>query len=101
MFFKNNMKYFFVLMSVLICAMSSLKGDNGYSYKSKNLEDPYLNRRIVQSHLDTVPIKDRPSDFTNPYKKNPFDLKDPSSIDKSIEYDIKTGKYLRKTKHGV
>ena len=87
-------------MSVLICAMSSLKGDNGYSYKSKNLEDPYLNRRIVQSHLDTVPIKDRPSDFTNPYKKNPFDLKDPSSIDKSIEYDIKTGKYLINEKIG-
>lgn len=94
------MKSLLILLSFAVCAIPALKGAKDEGYKSKNLENPYKVLKNVQTKLDTVPIKDRPSDFTNPYKKNPFDLKDPSAIDKSIEYDIKTGRYLINEKIG-
>ena len=64
---------------------------------SKRLADPFAPERAATVNtytatlparsvaLDTVPLKDRPTDFTNKNGKNPFDLNDPSSIDKSVE----------------
>ncbi len=72
---------------------------------SKRLADPFAPERAATVNtytatrparsvaLDTVPLKDRPTDFTNKNGKNPFDLNDPSSIDKSVEFDEKTGRY--------
>ncbi len=50
----------------------------------------YLN----SSDLDTVPIRDRQGDFlTNP-NRNPYDLQDPSNVDKRVELDPETGRYI-------
>lgn len=43
---------------------------------------------------DTVPIKDRKGDFLTEKNKNPFDLKDPKGIEKKVEYDPKTNRYI-------
>lgn len=44
--------------------------------------------------IDTFPpIKDRTGDFVTE-KTNPFDLKDPKVIEKTVEYDPKTGNYI-------
>ncbi|MBK8482828.1 MAG: cell surface protein SprA [Saprospiraceae bacterium] len=42
---------------------------------------------------DTIPLKDRPGNFVDDPKDNPFDLKDPKVIDQKIEYDPETGEY--------
>lgn len=46
------------------------------------------------------PIKDRDNDFYTGDDDNPFNLADPSIIDKSIEYDPVTGEYIIKEKIG-
>ena len=51
------------------------------------------------AELDTVPVKERYGDFLN-NKKNPFDLKDPSIIQKNVEYDAKSGQYIISEKIG-
>lgn len=45
--------------------------------------------------LDTLPkIKERYGDFITDPKKNPFDIKDPKSIEKNVEYDPLTDRYI-------
>jgi cell surface protein SprA len=51
------------------------------------------------SELDTIPIKERFGDHLN-VKKNPFDLKDPGLIQKTVEFDPKTGNYIITEKIG-
>ena len=51
------------------------------------------------AELDTVPVKERYGDFLN-NKKSPFDLKDPSIIQKNVEYDAKSGQYIISEKIG-
>ncbi|MFZ4559613.1 MAG: cell surface protein SprA [Saprospiraceae bacterium] len=47
------------------------------------------------AQADTVPpIKDRYGDFIHDKKSNPIDLKDPASIEKTVEYDPETGRYI-------
>jgi len=43
---------------------------------------------------DTVPVTPRTGDFINDKSKNPFELKDPKSVDQTVEFDPKTGRYL-------
>lgn len=60
-----------------------------------NLEDPYNQTIISAPQQDTIPgIQDRYGDFVNDPSQNPFDLKDPSSIEKTIEYDPASGNYI-------
>lgn len=49
---------------------------------------------------DTIPLKERYGDFLNNKNRNPFDLKDPSIIDKQVEYDPKTNQYIISEKIG-
>ena len=51
------------------------------------------------AELDSVPVKERYGDFLN-NKKSPFDLKDPSIIQKNVEYDAKSGQYIISEKIG-
>ncbi|MEY4133789.1 MAG: hypothetical protein RL386_139, partial [Bacteroidota bacterium] len=45
--------------------------------------------------MDTLPpIKDRKGDFINDPPKNAIDLKDPSAVQKNIEYDPETNRYI-------
>ncbi len=52
--------------------------------------------------LDTIPpIEDREGDFINNDESNPFDLEDPPSIEKEVEYDPETDQYIITEKLGV
>jgi cell surface protein SprA len=49
---------------------------------------------------DTIPLKERYGDYINNRNRNPFDLKDPTIIDKQVEYDPKTNQYIISEKIG-
>ena len=49
---------------------------------------------------DTIPLRDRTGDFLRDAVKNPFDLQDPSFIDKRVEYDPITNRYYITEKIG-
>ncbi|MDX1684555.1 MAG: cell surface protein SprA [Saprospiraceae bacterium] len=57
-----------------------------------NMEDPYVG--ISEVYNDTIPVKDRSGDFINSPQNNPFDLDDPSLIEKNVEYDPVTDRYI-------
>jgi cell surface protein SprA len=44
--------------------------------------------------LDTVPLKDRKENFLLNPKRNPFDLPDPKTIEKKVEYNPNSDSYL-------
>lgn len=58
------------------------------------LDDPFSPAYVLAS-TDTIPdIQERYEDFiTNP-NANPFDLQDPGSIERNVEYDPETGQYI-------
>ena len=68
---------------------------------AKDLPNPYspAHSHAVESQ-DTIPLKDRTGTFTDDNPYNPFDLNDPSIIDKSIEYDPDGGGYFINEKIG-
>ncbi|MEZ4958433.1 MAG: cell surface protein SprA [Saprospiraceae bacterium] len=49
---------------------------------------------FVQTTQDTIPLNDRQGDFLNNPSPNPFDLKDPASVEQNVEYDPETGQYI-------
>ena len=56
------------------------------------LPNPYQDEIIVQ---DTIPpITPREGDFLTDPQSNPFDLKDPKSVEQTVEYDPETGQYI-------
>lgn len=55
-------------------------------------DDPYGSFFIKSDTLP--PIKDRNGDYLMEPRNNPFDLKDPKIIDKNVEYDPATDKYI-------
>ena len=57
-------------------------------------EDPYLVEKVVVVPLDTFPLTDRYENSVFDKNYNPFDLKDPSAIEKTVEYDPETGQYI-------
>ncbi len=69
------------------------------SNHSGGLADPY-HGGIVWAQDTLPPIKDRQGDYINNKPQNPFDLKDPSSVEKSIDYDPETGQYIITEKIG-
>ena len=44
--------------------------------------------------VDTIPLKDRVGNFLTNKNTNPFDLKDPGIIEKKVEYDPITDRYI-------
>lgn len=57
------------------------------------LDDPYAVPFVIAA--DTIPdIDERFGDFVTEGTDNPFDLDDPSIIEKNIEYDPETGNYI-------
>lgn len=65
------------------------------------LDDPYQAKYIVAVQQDTVPdITDRPGNSIFNNQRNPFDLSDPSAIEKTVEYDPITGQYIIAEKIG-
>ncbi len=76
-----------IIASVVFCTTASA---NPYTYR-----DTVPSVKADTTHKDSLrfPIYDRRGDaFSNP-QHNSFDLKDPSNLRDSIEYDPKTGQY--------
>jgi cell surface protein SprA len=55
---------------------------------------PPLAPRYVTVPQDTIPLEDRTGDFLSSPSFNPFDLKDPATVTKSVEYDPITNQYI-------
>ncbi len=55
---------------------------------------PPLAARHMAMPADTIPLEDRTGDFLNSSSNNPFDLKDPATVNKSVEYDPITNQYI-------
>jgi cell surface protein SprA len=56
--------------------------------------------KSLSLEADTIPIRDRAGDFINDSRNNPFDLRDPSIIQKDVEYDPETNRYIIREKIG-
>lgn len=65
-----------------------------------NLENPYTDAFVLASQ-DTFPtIEDRQGDYLNNPSNNPFDLQDPATVKKDVEYDPETDTYIITEKVG-
>ena len=54
---------------------------------------------IVETVVDTIPLRDRYGDFVTEEYYNPFDIT-PSIVEQTVEYDIETGQYVVMEKIG-
>lgn len=69
---------------------------NGY-----DIEDPYGPSVVINTlPADTIPLEDRYGDFLTDPNRNPFDLQDPESVKKEVEYDPSTGLYMIRERIG-
>ena len=85
-----------ILLVLAFCATSY--ADYG---SSRHLENPYSPSYTVANTVqDTFILGDRYGDFINNGSNNPFDLKDPSVIEKEVEFDPATGNYIITEKIG-
>ena len=74
-----------------IIGIKTITGNDGYP----GLNSPYSNEYIQALASDTIPdVKERFGNFLQNKNNNPFDLKDPSIIEKNVEYDPETGQYI-------
>jgi cell surface protein SprA len=80
-----------ILVACVATMVMILSPNDVFSF-GHDVEDPY--GVITQSFQDTVPVKDRKGDFINDKNVNPFDLNDPSIIEKNVEYDPITDRYI-------
>ncbi len=87
-----------------ILFIALLIGFAGYNIEafgnSTHPEDPFSPDIILIQPQDTIPYEERFGDYMNNPSTNPFDLKDPKIIDKDVEYDPATGKYIITEKIG-
>jgi len=78
-------------VSIFLCFLS---GNILYATDFNHLpEDPYFDASLVTVQ-DTFPLSDRYENSVFDDNYNPFDLKDPSSIEKTVEYDPESGQYI-------
>ncbi|HMQ48278.1 MAG TPA: cell surface protein SprA [Saprospiraceae bacterium] len=85
---------FSLLLGIVATALSAIN-------TGTHLEDPYLRPAVPVANADTIPdIEERYDDFLNDQPGNPFDLEDPSIIEKQVEYDPETGNYIITEKIG-
>lgn len=97
---KKTLKYFLCLVILLFgVGMYSLNAD----YLAFTASLPEL--ELLDSPQDTVPArysiaKTVPEEYQDIVKQSPADLKDPENVKTSIEYDIRTGSYIVRTKMG-
>ena len=85
---SNKTLLFFLISAVGAITLSAFNG-NYVPAPLRQAATP------APTSLDTLPpIIDRKGDFINDPTKNPIDLKDPSAIQKNIEYDPETNRYI-------
>lgn len=88
-----------VIIGIVAYAFTAV-GGNG-----RRLDEPYdlsdVRPAQAKPQADTLPpIQERYEDFINSQKTNPFDLKDPSNVEKTVEYDPITNRYIIQEKIG-
>jgi len=85
----------FISLLIIAVAVFTARGSNHL------LGDPYVSEVVVSEQRDTLPpVQPRFDDFLSDTIPNPFDLKDPSAIEKDVEYDPETGQYIITEKVG-
>ena len=100
---KRNSKYIILICSfILISSLWALNAD--FLESSRFLPEFELEAPAPQEP-DTIPprfpvSKTTTEEYEDLLKKSPADLKDPENIKTTIEYDIKTGAYIVRTKLG-
>ncbi len=95
---KSIMKIENLLLSVIFCfCLISLTNANLPA--GNNLEDPY-GPEIVLAQDTLPPVSERFGDHISNPANNPFDLRDPSVIEKEVNYDPGTGTYIITEKIG-
>lgn len=57
------------------------------------LDDPWT-VDIITTTTDTIPLTERYGNFVTDSTFNPFDFRDPSVIEKEVEYDPQTNRYI-------
>ncbi len=80
----------------------------GFTYAPyRTAEDAYRSQRdrAIQPFdaflRDTLPpLRDRRGDFITDPNRNPVDLRDPAAVEKTVEYDPETGRYIVREKLG-
>ncbi len=78
-----------LLLGITVCWASPNKPTH------YNLNDNYWTLPITINAPDTLPpLQDRQGNYVTDGQKNPFDLKDPKVIEKSVEYDVESGYYI-------
>jgi len=92
----------FILSLLLILGIASnlsanISGRYYYEALSSETVDPSPEILILS---DTIPLQDRNGDFVTDPNPNLIDLKDPSIIEQTVEYDPATGMYIITEKIG-
>jgi len=100
MFFalKSIMKIENLLLSVIFC-FCLINLTNATLPASENLKDPF-GPEIVLAQDTLPPVSERFGDHISNPANNPFDLRDPSIIEKEVNFDPETGTYIITEKIG-
>ncbi len=90
-------------IDALFLAIAIIFGTASFTFASiqggNHLDDPYSPEHVINT--DTLPpLSDRYNNSINTPYSNPFDLNDPSVIEKDVEFDPTTGNYIITEKIG-
>jgi cell surface protein SprA len=84
-------------LTLLCVALVSL----GFSYVPYRDAETAARNGYPSSVIDTLPpIRDRTADFISTPNRNPIDLRDPASVNRSVEYDPATRRYIVRERIG-
>ena len=95
---KSIMKIENLLLSVIFC-FCLINLTNATLPAGENLKDPF-GPEIVLAQDTLPPVTERYGDHISNPANNPFDLKDPSIIEKEVTFDPETGTYIITEKIG-
>lgn len=103
---KKTLKYL-IWVTVLLFGVGMLSLNADYLTYTVALPDiQLLEGQDMPDGKDTVPAtrypvsKTVPQDYEDLTKKSPMDLRDPENVKTAVEYDIKTGSYVVRTRLG-
>lgn len=103
---KKTLKYL-IWVTILLFGVGMLSLNADYLTYTATLPDiQLLDGQDMPDGKDTVPAtrypvsKTVPQDYEDLTKKSPMDLRDPENVKTAVEYDLKTGSYVVRTRLG-
>ncbi|KKB46323.1 cell surface protein SprA [Parabacteroides sp. HGS0025] len=103
---KKTLKYL-IWVTILLFGVGMLSLNADYLTYTATLPDiQLLDGQDMPDGKDTVPAtrypvsKTIPQDYEDLTKKSPMDLRDPENVKTAVEYDLKTGSYVVRTRLG-